>query len=190
MWLDPHDNLEEKMKYLGVVLQSRNAERKHLTELPWHPFLCGLVDAFHDERHYYLLMEYAPCESFSNFLDKYGPLRSEDARFYFANITLALEFLHSHGIVHRDLKPQNILVGADGYLKLGDFGSSGEVESPLGWKHVGTLNFTPPECLHERVDARVMPKASRVSCDWWAAAVILYYMVTLNLVSRGSSIES
>ena len=163
-------------------MEVRNAERKHLTELPWHPFLCGLVDAMDDERNCYLLMEYAPCESFGTFVEQRGPLRSEDARFYFANITLALEFLHSHGVAHRDIKPHNILMGADGYLKLADFGMSGEVDNPNGWKHVGTPGYTPPECFHESLDARVMPKSGRASCDWWSAAVTLYFMVTLTVV--------
>ena len=164
------------------MLEIRDAERRHLTELPWHPFLCGLVDAFDDERNYYLLMEYAPCESFGAYLEQHGPLRSEDARFYFANITLALEFLHSHDIGHRDIKPMNILMGADGYLMLADFGMAAKVDSPHHWKHVGTPSYMPPECIGESLDPRVIPQSGKTSCDWWGAAVTLYYMVTLNVV--------
>lgn len=46
------------------------------------------------------------------------------ARFYAAEITLALEYLHSHGIIYRDLKPENILIGEDGHIKIADFNLS------------------------------------------------------------------
>lgn len=46
------------------------------------------------------------------------------ARFYCAEITLALQYLHSHGIVHRDIKPDNMLLSATGHVKLTDFGLS------------------------------------------------------------------
>ncbi|KAH9832970.1 cAMP dependent protein kinase [Rhodofomes roseus] len=161
-------------------MQIRDAEREALTGLPWHPFVSGLVDTFHDHRNYYLLMELAPCQSFDAFLTKHGPLRSEDARFYFANLTLALEFLHTHGVIHRDLKPQNILMGADGYLMIGDFGVSAHITDGNNWKNVGTYPYTAPEFYGETYDTRVVPPILRMAGDWWAAAVILFQMVTLD----------
>ncbi|EPB74976.1 hypothetical protein ANCCEY_05952 [Ancylostoma ceylanicum] len=50
----------------------------------------------------------------------------EDVKFYLAELTLALEHLHSLGIVYRDLKPENILLDADGHIKVTDFGLSKE----------------------------------------------------------------
>ena len=44
------------------------------------------------------------------------------ARFYVAQLVLALDFLHEQGIIYRDLKPDNVLLAADGYCRLADFG--------------------------------------------------------------------
>lgn len=46
-----------------------------------------------------------------------------------AEIVLAIEFLHSKGLVHRDIKPDNILIGADGHIKLADFGLCGKLDN-------------------------------------------------------------
>lgn len=48
----------------------------------------------------------------------------DKARFYIAEILMALEYLHNKGVVYRDLKPENILMGGDGHLKIADFGLS------------------------------------------------------------------
>ena len=47
----------------------------------------------------------------------------EWARFYIAELSLALEAIHSMGYVHRDIKPDNMLLDAGGHLKLADFGT-------------------------------------------------------------------
>ena len=52
------------------------------------------------------------------------------ALFYTCEVTLALEYLHDSGIVYRDLKPENVLIDADGHVKLTDFGFA---------KHIGEL---------------------------------------------------
>ena len=51
-------------------------------------------------------------------------LKEHDVRFYIAEVTLGLEFLHNHKIIYRDLKPENICLDADGHCKLVDFGLS------------------------------------------------------------------
>lgn len=62
------------------------------------------------------------------------------ARFYCAEITLALEYLHKHGIVHRDIKPDNMLLSATGHLKLTDFGLS-KIEISRGKKRFSIHRF-------------------------------------------------
>ena len=57
-------------------------------------------------------------------LHQKGRLPEEIAKFYFAEILLGLEYIHSKGIVYRDLKPENVLIDIDGHIKLADFGLS------------------------------------------------------------------
>jgi serine/threonine protein kinase len=56
--------------------------------------------------------------------DIFGVFSEEMARFYFAKMVVAIEYVHKIKIVHRDLKPENVLVGKDGGIKLADFGLS------------------------------------------------------------------
>ncbi|OSX65555.1 hypothetical protein POSPLADRAFT_1044899 [Postia placenta MAD-698-R-SB12] len=177
---DSGKGTSSKLSYNATPLapsskDSRNAERRFLAELPWHPFINGIMDAFDDDRNLYLMLELAPCESLHKYLRrKRDPIPSAHARFYFSNIVLGLEFLHSRDIVHRDLKPGNILMGADGYLMIGDFGCATHISEGGRWQGIGTRFYMAPE-VNSAV--RTTPEACHF-IDWWAAAVILYEMVT------------
>lgn len=77
-------------------------------------------------------------------------LSEEDARFYLAEMVLALNTLHSMGYVHRDVKPENILLDRLGHIKLADFGSSAKLD-PTGLVRnamaIGTQDYIAPEIL-------------------------------------------
>uniref|UniRef100_A0A3Q2D8L1 calcium/calmodulin-dependent protein kinase n=1 Tax=Cyprinodon variegatus TaxID=28743 RepID=A0A3Q2D8L1_CYPVA len=78
-----------------------------------------------------------------------NPLTEEQARFYFRDVVLGIEYLHYHKIIHRDIKPSNLLLGDDGHVKIADFGISNEFEGPdaLLSGTAGTPAFMAPEMI-------------------------------------------
>ncbi|KAK7693973.1 hypothetical protein QCA50_003548 [Cerrena zonata] len=152
--------------------QEKNNERRALTTLPWHPFVVGIVDAFDDRRNLYHVLELGAYGTFGTFI-KGCTYSTDECRFYFLNIVIAIEFIHKFGVVHRDIKPDNILVGGDGYLMLTDFGNAKMLPSDGPWDEMGTLHYLAPECLDAECDPQYAP-----GLDWWAAACILFEMVT------------
>jgi serine/threonine protein kinase len=87
-----------------------------------HPGIVRLYYAFQDARFLYFVMEYLPGGDLMNLLINREILSDAETRFYMAELIQAVEFVHSKGYIHRDLKPDNILVSADGHIKLSDFG--------------------------------------------------------------------
>jgi serine/threonine protein kinase len=73
-----------------------------------------------------------------------GRFTEERARYYCAEIVLALECLHAHSIVYRDLKPENVLLDAEGHIRLVDFGLSKEGITPTNLTHTCTITFPTP----------------------------------------------
>jgi serine/threonine protein kinase len=71
-----------------------------------------------------MVMEFMKGGDLSSLLEQVGSFDEDTAKYYLAQIVLALEYLHQKGIIHRDLKPDNILIDADGRIKLTDFGLS------------------------------------------------------------------
>ena len=88
-----------------------------------HPFIVNLFSSFQDERYLFMLMEYVIGGELFSQLRKVGRFSNDTARFYAAEIVLALQYLHSKDIVYRDLKPENLLIDREGHIKITDFGS-------------------------------------------------------------------
>ncbi|KAF8934346.1 hypothetical protein BGZ58_005774 [Dissophora ornata] len=99
------------------------AERRVLA-LTRTPFVVQLFYAFASKDYLYLVMEYVIGGDLSSLLAVFGSFDEDMAKMYIAECVLALEYLHSNGITHRDLKPDNMLVNAEGHIKLTDFGLS------------------------------------------------------------------
>lgn len=158
---------------------SKDVERSMLSELPWDPFVNGIIQTFHDSINLYLMLEFVPCGTLRSLIQKRAPFDPATALFYFANIVCALQYLEVYGIIHRDIKPENLLVGAEGYLCLADFGSAAKVFEKGGWIAHGTTAYMAPEVVasagqSERIWSGI---------DWWSSGCVLYEMITRKMVS-------
>ncbi|KAG6862047.1 hypothetical protein C0995_007177 [Termitomyces sp. Mi166 len=160
----------------------KDHERSILTKLPWNPFVAGILQVFKDEKNLYTLMEYLPCGSLRSLLQNRGPFDPTSSAFYFCNIAAGLEFLEDYNIYHRDLKPDNILLGADGYLVLADFGEGAHLYDYANtkWDEVGSPAYSAPELMPHNWDGE---RVIFSGVDWWSAGIILYEMTYRKLVS-------
>ncbi|GAU95608.1 hypothetical protein RvY_07198-3 [Ramazzottius varieornatus] len=121
------------MKILRIrdVLRLKQVEHinneKSILERLNHPFIVNLFWTKHDTSNLYMLLEYAPGGELFSYLRSVRRFSSGTAMFYAAEIILALEYLHERSIVYRDLKPENLLLDAEGHIKVTDFGFAKEI---------------------------------------------------------------
>uniref|UniRef100_A0A8C7XA87 non-specific serine/threonine protein kinase n=1 Tax=Oryzias sinensis TaxID=183150 RepID=A0A8C7XA87_9TELE len=97
------------------------AERDILAEAD-NEWVVRLYYSFQDRDSLYFVMDYIPGGDMMSLLIRMGVFPEHLARFYVAELTLAIESVHKMGFIHRDIKPDNILIDLDGHIKLTDFG--------------------------------------------------------------------
>jgi protein-serine/threonine kinase len=104
-------------------------------------------------------------------LQKEGRFKEDRAKFYIAELILALEHLHNHDIVYRDLKPENILLDANGHIALCDFGLSKANLSANATTNTfcGTTEYLAPEVLLDELGYTKM-------VDFWSLGVLVFEM--------------
>ncbi|EIW67606.1 protein kinase Sch9 [Tremella mesenterica DSM 1558] len=146
-------------------------ERKILQRSLECPFLVGLKFSFQTELDLFFVTDYKCGGELFWHLQREGRFSEERARFYIAELVLALEHLHNYNIVYRDLKPENILLDATGHVALCDFGLSKPdlTEDQLTNTFCGTTEYLAPEVL---LDEKGYGKA----VDFWSLGVLLFEM--------------
>lgn len=135
---------KERMNSLNIKQVAREIEI-HSSVL--HPNIIKLYAAFEDADGIYLVQELAPKGDLYLELSRHGGymLEAHVVKNVMQPFLSALAYLHSLGILHRDVKPENVLLAADGEIKLADFGLAINTTKEKPMSRVGTLDYMPPE---------------------------------------------
>ena len=138
-----------------------------------HHNIVNLLDVGMDGENRYLVMEYVQGKTLKEVIQERGRLSAPLACQITIRILSALEHAHRNGIVHRDIKPQNILVHADGHIKVADFGIARIANSSTltkGDNVMGSVHYFSPE--------QARGEGANTTSDLYSTGIVLYEMLT------------
>ncbi|KAH8267656.1 cAMP-dependent protein kinase catalytic subunit 2 [Drosophila bipectinata] len=152
-----------KTKQVAHVMSEKNVLRSMM-----FPNTVNLVASYKDNDSLYLVLPLIGGGELFTYHRKVRKFTEKQARFYAAQVFLALEYLHHCSLLYRDLKPENIMMDKNGYLKVTDFGFAKKVETRT-MTLCGTPEYLPPEIIQS--------KPYGTSVDWWAFGVLVFEFV-------------
>ncbi|KAI7879840.1 kinase-like domain-containing protein [Mucor mucedo] len=141
---------------------------KHILESVANPFLVNLWGTFQDDANLYMVMDYVPGGELFSVLRKSKRFPDHVAKFYAAEVALAIEYLHKKDVVYRDLKPENLLLDTNGHIKITDFGFAKHVPD-ITWTLCGTPDYLAPEVIQSKGYGKAV--------DWWSLGVLIFEML-------------
>ena len=189
-----HDTILDRMVAVKILhaqlandeefLEKFRLEAKGAARLS-HPNIVGIYDVGHDAGKYFIVMEYIAGETLKKRVQREGRLSVEESLRIAKEIARALREAHANNLVHCDIKPHNILVTADGRVKVADFGIARAVTSSTmtyNGNIVGSVHYFSPE---QAKGTKITPKS-----DIYSLGVVLYEMLTGELPFTGETTVS
>lgn len=138
-----------------------------------HHNLVNLLDVGVEGEYRYLVLEYVNGSTLKDIIRQKGRLNYQTAIQVTIRILSALQHAHDNGIIHRDIKPQNVLIHADGHVKVADFGiarMTGGATIGKGDTVVGSVHYSSPE--------QATGSVVEATSDLYSTGVVLYEMLT------------
>ncbi|KZS87749.1 kinase-like protein [Sistotremastrum niveocremeum HHB9708] len=157
-----------KDKVIAMKQVEHTKSERAVLDAVHHPFIVNLWGTFQDSSNLYMVMDFVAGGELFSLLRKSRRFPDPVAKFYAAEVALALHYLHTLNIIYRDLKPENILLASDGHIKITDFGFAKRVED-VTWTLCGTPDYLAPEIITS--------SPYNKSVDWYALGVLIFEML-------------
>jgi 3-phosphoinositide dependent protein kinase-1 len=176
-------------------------ERDILNRLAHSPAVTDLYSTFQSNLELYYVMELCPNGELYTQIERYtkqGGVPYEYAKWWAAELVLAMGEIFAHGVIHRDIKPDNILLSYDNHIKLCDFGTAKFVGAPASAvaavasgapgrrgrgaqpsvSFVGSADYVSPELLADE------PQEASAASDLWALGCVIYHLIAGQVGAR------
>ncbi len=173
--------LKDSLKNDIDVVKKFNTESRAAARLS-HPNIVQVYDVSETGEFDYIVMEYVDGITLKEYILEKGHLDAKEACDFAAQIGRALACAHANGIVHRDIKPHNVLMAADGTVKVADFGIAQATTSETmvaGGGAMGSVHYLSPE--------QARGGFTNERSDIYSLGVVLYEMLTGKVPFDGAN---
>ncbi|KAJ7407638.1 hypothetical protein WISP_125475 [Willisornis vidua] len=161
----------KKKHVVDTKQQEHIYSEKKILEQICSPFIVKLYRTFKDNKYVYMLLEACLGGELWSLLRDRGSFDEFTTKFCVGCVTEAFDYLHHIGIIYRDLKPENLILDAEGYIKLVDFGFAKKIGSgQKTWTFCGTPEYVAPEVI--------LSKGHDFSVDFWSLGILVYELLT------------
>ncbi len=147
-----------------------------------HPNIVDIYDVGDYKGHHYIVMEYVEGKTLKQVIQARGALLKEEAVDIMKQLVSAISEAHKRGIIHRDIKPQNVIVKADGTIKVLDFGialAKGSMQLTQANNVMGSVHYLAPELARG--------ESASVQSDIYALGIVLFEMLTGDVPFKADS---